>query len=182
MSGDHSHHEESFIRKYVFSIDHKVIGIQYGIASLVFLALGFTLMLIMRWQLANPGPDDPIMPVLGKYLKNWAPYFTSEGNLTAKGYNAFGAMHGTIMVFMGVVPLAVGAFGNYVVPLQIGAVDMAFPKLNMGQLLGVLRRGSRDADQLLCTGRSRHVRLDLLSASGKYGTDHLFQYHGGTMA
>jgi len=46
-------------------------------------------------------------------------------------YNQLGAMHGTIMVFLGVVPLAFGAFGNYVVPLQIGAPDMAFPKLNM---------------------------------------------------
>ena len=51
--------------------------------------------------------------------------------LTPDGYNAFGAMHGTIMVFLGVVPLAVGGFGNYVLPLQIGAPDMAFPKINM---------------------------------------------------
>jgi cytochrome c oxidase subunit 1 len=46
-------------------------------------------------------------------------------------YNQLGAMHGTIMVFLGVVPLAVGGFGNFVLPLQIGAPDMAFPKLNM---------------------------------------------------
>ena len=46
-------------------------------------------------------------------------------------YNQLGAMHGTIMVFLGVVPLAVGGFGNFVMPLQIGAPDMAFPKLNM---------------------------------------------------
>ena len=55
-------------------------------------------------------------------------------------YNQLGAMHGTIMVFLGVVPLAVGGFGNFVVPLQIGASDMAFPKLNMLELLGVPAR------------------------------------------
>jgi cytochrome c oxidase subunit 1 len=59
------------------------------------------------------------------------------GNVAAKGtispdlYNMFGAMHGTIMVFMGIVPIAFAAFGNYLVPLQIGAPDMAFPRINM---------------------------------------------------
>ena len=60
-------------------------------------------------------------------------------------YNQLGAMHGTIMVFLGVVPLAVGGFGNFVMPLQIGAPDMAFPKLNMVELLGVLPRRRDDA-------------------------------------
>ena len=58
---DHGHQEESFIWKYIFSTDHKVIGIQYGITSLLFLALGFTLMLIMRWQLGNPGQPVPFI-------------------------------------------------------------------------------------------------------------------------
>lgn len=53
------------------------------------------------------------------------------GVMAPEFYNALGAMHGTIMVFLGIVPLSVGAFGNYVLPLQIGAPDMAFPKLNM---------------------------------------------------
>ena len=110
-----SHHEESFWRKYIFSIDHKVIGIQYGITSLLFLLFGFSLMLVMRWQLAYP--DQPL-PLVGL-------------RLSPDMYNSFGAMHGTIMIFLGVVPVVVGAFGNYLVPLQIGACDMAFPKLNM---------------------------------------------------
>ncbi len=117
----HEHHEESFVSKYIFSQDHKVIGIQYGITSLCFLFFGFCLMMIMRWQLAYP---DTAVPFVGKLLGD-------DGLLTPDMYNSFGAMHGTIMVFLGVVPLAVGAFGNYVVPLQIGAPDMAFPKLNM---------------------------------------------------
>ncbi len=110
----HEGHKVGFWRKYWFSTDHKVIGIQYGITALFFLLFGFILMLLMRWQLASPGIEIPLL-----------------GALTPEMYNQFGAMHGTIMVFMGIVPLAVGAFGNYVVPLQIGAVDMAFPRLNM---------------------------------------------------
>ncbi|MGD8328038.1 MAG: cbb3-type cytochrome c oxidase subunit I [Acidobacteriota bacterium] len=121
----HEHHEESFIRKYVFSLDHKVIGLQYLITSLLFLFFGFMLMLIMRWQLGYPG--QPIPFIGGLFSQANAP----GGIVLPEFYNQLGAMHGTIMVFLGIVPLAVGAFGNYVVPLQIGAPDMAFPKLNM---------------------------------------------------
>ena len=125
-----SHHEESFWRKYIFSTDHKTIGIQYGITALLFLFFGFSLMMVMRWQLAFP---DQAVPVFGGLIKWLAELngFASIGNLPSDLYNVFGAMHGTIMIFLGVVPLVVGAFGNYVVPLQIGAPDMAFPKLNM---------------------------------------------------
>ncbi len=123
--GRHEHAEESFWRKYVFSTDHKVIGIQYGLTSLVFLLFGFCLMLLMRWQLASPGKA---IPLIGGLLGD----FNAPGGIMSPDfYNQLGAMHGTIMVFLGVVPLAVGAFGNYVVPLQIGAPDMAFPRLNM---------------------------------------------------
>jgi cytochrome c oxidase subunit 1 len=124
--GHGEHHEElGFWRKYVFSLDHKVIGIQYTLTGLLFLLFGFTLMMIMRWQLAYPG--RPI-PLIGLWLgQARAPM----GIMLPEFYNQLGAMHGTIMVFLGVVPLAVGGFGNFVMPLQIGAPDMAFPKLNM---------------------------------------------------
>jgi len=115
------HHHEPFWRKYIFSVDHKVIGQQYASTAMFFLLFGFCLMLIMRWNLAYP---SEVVPIVGKLL-------SEEGMLTPDGYNSFGAMHGTIMVFLGVVPLAVGGFGNYVLPLQIGAPDMAFPKINM---------------------------------------------------
>ena len=115
------HGEQSFWRKYIFSIDHKIIGIQYGITALFFLLFGFILMMIMRWQLAYP--EQPV-PIIGWLLGE-------EGILLPEVYNSLGAMHGTIMVFLGIVPLSVGAFGNYFVPLQIGAPDMTFPKLNM---------------------------------------------------
>ena len=125
-----SHNEENFWRKYIFSTDHKVIGLQYGITALIFLLFGFTLMLVMRWQLAYP---DTVVPFIGGLIKWLADLngYASVGNLPSDLYNAFGAMHGTIMVFLGVVPIVVGAFGNYIIPLQIGAPDMAFPKLNM---------------------------------------------------
>ena len=121
MSDNH-HHEENFIQKYVFSVDHKVIGLQYGVTSLLFLLFGFLLMAVMRYQLAYP---ETVVPYIGNLF-----FSESGGVMLPENYNTLGAMHGTIMIFLGVVPLAVGAFGNYLVPLQIGAPDMAFPKLN----------------------------------------------------
>lgn len=123
------HHEEKlgFIRKYVFSLDHKVIGIQYAVTALLFLFFGFCLMMLLRWQLAYPGKPLPI----GWLTKLLGDTRMPGGIMVPEFYLQLGAMHGTIMVFLGVVPLAVGGFGNYVLPLQIGAPDMAFPKLNM---------------------------------------------------
>ena len=118
MSTDY--HKESFLTKYIWSTDHKIIGLQYGITALLWLLFGFILMLIMRYQLAYP--ESPI-PIVGALLGD-------GGLLPPEMYNSLGAMHGTIMIFLGVVPLAFGAFGNYFLPLQIGAIDMAFPKLN----------------------------------------------------
>ena len=125
MSVVEQHHEEPFWRKYIFSQDHKVIGLQYGFTALLFLLFGFSLMLIMRWQLAFPGQPVPVIGAL--FGQDNAP----GGIMLPEFYNQLGAMHGTIMVFLAVVPLLVGAFGNYVLPLQLGAPDMAFPKLNM---------------------------------------------------
>jgi len=122
---EHHEHELGFWRSYVFSTDHKVIGVQYSITGLVFLLFGFCLMMLMRWQLAYS--EQPI-PLIGGLLgDSRAP----GGVMLPDFYNQLGAMHGTIMVFLGVVPLAVGGFGNFVLPLQIGAPDMAFPKINM---------------------------------------------------
>ena len=124
--GHEGEHHQGFIRKYIFSTDHKWIGVQYGFTALCFLMFGFTLMLLMRWQLAFP--SKPIPGFIAGFLSEAnAP----GGIMLPEFYNQLGAMHGTIMVFLGIVPLAVGAFGNYLVPLQIGAPDMAFPRLNM---------------------------------------------------
>lgn len=122
-----SHSRASAWSRYVFSTDHKTIGIQYGLTSFVFLLIGFLLMIAMRWQLAYPGQP---LPFIGRYFSPQNP-FLPGGAMSPDLYNTFGAMHGTIMIFLGIVPLAFGAFGNYVVPLQIGAPDMAFPRINM---------------------------------------------------
>ena len=134
------HHEEAgFWRNYIFSTDHKIIGIQYGITALLFLFFGFMLMLMMRWSMAYP--NEPL-PLVGTFLQNVLGSDMVGDKILETGvkipgvmspdlYNSFGAMHGTIMVFLAIVPLAFAAFGNYVVPLQIGAVDMAFPRVNM---------------------------------------------------
>ncbi|MFP6583758.1 MAG: cbb3-type cytochrome c oxidase subunit I, partial [Candidatus Hydrogenedentota bacterium] len=114
------------IRRYIFSTNHKMVGIQYGLAASFFLLTGFMLMLIMRWQLAYPGKPNPTLSWISD--EN---IFMPGGIIGPDFYNSLGAMHGTIMVFLAVVPMLVGAFGNYIVPLQIGARDMAFPRLNM---------------------------------------------------
>jgi cytochrome c oxidase subunit I len=134
-----AHHEDAgFWRTYVFSTDHKVIGIQYGVTALSFLLFGFCLMLMMRWQIAEgthaaltPGYQARAVPIVGPLLEKALGQGAAGGKISSELYNSFGAMHGTIMVFLAIVPLAFAAFGNYVVPLMIGAVDMAFPRVNM---------------------------------------------------
>jgi cytochrome c oxidase subunit 1 len=133
----HDHHEPGFIGKYIFSTDHKTIGIQYAVTGLLFLLFGFFLMLMMRWSIAYPGQPIPgfefvnklplIGPIFNEMFGRWAPGGVINGEL----YNMLGAMHGTIMVFLGIVPLGFAGFVNFVMPLQIGTIDMAFPRLNM---------------------------------------------------
>ena len=127
-NAEHEHHELGWWRTYIFSTDHKMIGIQYGLCGLTFLFFGFSLMMLMRWQLAFPGQA---LPVIGNALGHFfGPGSMPDGKMTPEFYNSLGAMHGTIMIFLGIVPVAFAAFGNFVVPLQIGAPDMTFPKIN----------------------------------------------------
>jgi cytochrome c oxidase subunit 1 len=114
----------SFWRKYVFSVDHKVIGIQYMSYSLLMLVVGGLLAMLVRWQMAFPGRP---LAFMGKI----APTGMPSGIMLPEFYNTLFTMHATIMIFFAIMPLLIGAFGNYVVPLQIGARDMAFPRLNM---------------------------------------------------
>src|SRR6201981_1074061 len=97
----HEHHELGWWRKYIFSTDHKVIGIQYGLTGLVFLFFGFCLMMLMRWQLAYPGKALPILGNLLSRLPN-GQMNMPNGAMSPDFYNALGAMRGTIMVFLGI--------------------------------------------------------------------------------
>ena len=114
----------SFVRKYVFSTDHKIIGIQFLIMSLIFLLLGGVLAMVIRWQLGFPKQPMPLGGVLPETM---AP----GGVVLPEFYNSLVTMHGTFMVFFAIMPLLVGVFGNYLIPLKIGAPDMAFPRINM---------------------------------------------------
>jgi cytochrome c oxidase subunit 1 len=114
----------TFLRKYVFSVDHKVIGKQYLGLALVAVCTGMFLSWLMRLHLANP--EIPI-PGLSKLSPNGAP----GGVMTPEYYLSLMTMHGTIMVFFVLTTAPFAGFGNFVLPLQVGAEDMAFPRINM---------------------------------------------------
>src|SRR5262249_10389446 len=114
----------SFRRKYIFSLDHKVIGKQYMFYALAMLVVGGLLAILVRWQLAWPGKPIAFM---GKLFPEGMP----NGQMLPEFYNSLFTMHATIMIFFAIMPILIGAFGNFVVPIQIGARDMAFPTLNM---------------------------------------------------
>ncbi len=129
-SHDHGHDDHDHIHaaptswffKYVFSTDHKVIGIQFLVSGLLFFVLGGLLALVVRWQLAFPWKP---VPILSKWL--WAEY---GYRMPPEAYNKMFTMHASVMIFFVIIPLLTGAFGNFLIPLMIGARDMAFPKLN----------------------------------------------------
>jgi cytochrome c oxidase subunit 1 len=117
--GGHEHVHAAptgWIRKYIFSLDHKVIGIQYFLLALVSVFLGMTLSVFMRIHLVWPNIHLP---------------FIAGGVMTPEQYLALLTMHGSIMVFMVLTTAPQSGFGNYFLPIQIGAADMAFPVLNM---------------------------------------------------
>lgn len=107
----------------LFSRDHKVIGLQFLFSSLLWMGVGGLLALAIRWQLAWPWTE---IPLLGRWL------FAAEGGqITPEFYNVLFTMHATVMIFFVIIPVLSGALGNYLIPLMIGARDMAFPTLNM---------------------------------------------------
>ena len=105
---------QGFIRKYIFSLDHKIIGIQYFFLALTAVWVGMILSLFMRIHLIWPDVNLPLI-----------------GHIQPEAYLSLLTMHGTIMVFFVLTTAPQGGFGNYFLPIQIGAPDMAFPVLNM---------------------------------------------------
>jgi cytochrome c oxidase subunit I len=112
-----------FLRRYLLSTDHKTIGRQFLFLGLGFLAVGGVMAMLIRWQLASPGVP---VPVVGRLL-----FGPSGGVISPVAYTALFTMHGTIMIFFAVTPILIGGFGNFCLPLLLGARDMAFPRLNM---------------------------------------------------
>jgi cytochrome c oxidase subunit I len=123
VTAEHAHPELSFVRKYIFSEDHKIIGIRFLFSTLIFLGLGGMLALFVRAQLAWPHGELPVFRDI---------FQTSNGGrMPPEYYNMLFSMHASVMIFFVIIPMLAGAFGNYLIPLMIGANDMAFPKLNM---------------------------------------------------
>jgi cytochrome c oxidase subunit 1 len=126
IAPDHVHDDvKSFWRKYIFSTDHKVIAVQFMLLSLFFLIVAGMLALIVRWQLGFP--DQP-MPG-GKFFPRDT-FVSKDGAVLPQFYNQAYSMHASIMIFLVIIPMLVGAFANFLIPLQIGARDMAFPFYN----------------------------------------------------
>jgi len=125
---EHTHdhaHSTSFIRKYIFSTDHKTIAKQFLASSMFFLLVGGAFALFIRWQLAYPG--EPI-PVIGAWLPDT---LVSNGAIQPGFYTQLVTMHATLMIFFVIIPMATGAFANFCIPLMIGTDDMAMPTINM---------------------------------------------------
>lgn len=120
----HHHHKESFITKYIFSQDHKMIAKQFLITGMIMGLVGMALSLFFRIQLGWPGQE---VPILETFLGKWAP----DGVLDPNFYLAAVTIHGTILVFMVLTAGLSGTFSNLLIPLQLGARDMASPFLNM---------------------------------------------------
>src|SRR2546428_562906 len=118
------HAPMGFWRRYIFSTDHKIIGIQFLFVSLFFLLVGGFLAMQIRWQLGFPGRP---MPGGGILPETMAP----GGVILPEYYIQLVTMHGTFMVFFAIMPLLVGVFANFLIPLKLGAHDMAFPRINM---------------------------------------------------
>src|SRR6218665_3657363 len=119
----HEHHEQHFIWKYIFSQDHKIIAKQYLITGIIWAIIGALMSVFFRLQLGFP---DKTFPIMETFLGEWA----KGGKFSPEFYYALVTMHGTILVFFVLTAGLSGTFSNFLIPLQVGARDMASPLLN----------------------------------------------------
>ncbi len=172
--GTHEVHEAhahlGFVRTYIFSTDHKMIGRQFLFMGLFMLIIGGLMAMLIRWELAFPEKPLPVIGASKEFIdtgepktsmdqtwaewlskpeseQNWLTKNMPMGAITAPLYNSLFTMHATLMIFFVVMPIMVGGFGNFLIPLTIGARDMAFPTLNMlsfwvGLLSGIIMLAS----------------------------------------
>jgi len=120
----HGHHKETFVSKYIFSMDHKTIGKQFLITGIIWAIIGGLFSVLFRLQLGYP---DQSFPILETFFGKWA----KGGQIQPEFYYALITMHGTVLVFFVLTAGLSGTFANILIPLQIGARDMASPFLNM---------------------------------------------------
>src|SRR3954463_2991960 len=118
------HHKETFITKYIFSQDHKTIGKQFLITGITWAVIGALFSVLFRLQLGYP---DETFPILESVFGKWA----KGGRISPEFYYALITMHGTILVFFVLTAGLSGTFANLLIPLQLGARDMASPFMNM---------------------------------------------------
>ncbi|HSR58406.1 MAG TPA: cbb3-type cytochrome c oxidase subunit I [Candidatus Binataceae bacterium] len=118
------HHELGFMRTYIFSTDHKMIGKQFLVMALFMMSIGGLMAMLMRLDLAYPDTQFSFLSILPGTLQ-------ADNAIGGANYNAMVTMHATIMIFFVIMPILAGTFANFLIPLMIGARDMAFPKLNM---------------------------------------------------
>ena len=112
--GDHAgHHDPGFVQKYLWSTDHKMIGMQYMFTGMVMALIGGFAVYVFRMQLAFPGEAVPLF-----------------GRVSAAQYNSLVTMHGSIMIFWVAMPVLLAGFGNFLIPLMLGCDDMVFPRVN----------------------------------------------------
>jgi cytochrome c oxidase subunit 1 len=121
---EHEHHKQHFITKYIFSQDHKMIAKQFLVTGIIWAVIGALMSVFFRLQLGFPEDTFPIMET---FLGEWA----KGGKLSPEFYYALVTMHGTILVFFVLTAGLTGTFANLLIPLQIGARDMASPFMNM---------------------------------------------------
>jgi len=156
-NGHDHHHKQSFITKYIFSQDHKTIAKQFLITGMTWAIVGGLFSVLFRLQLAYP---DESFSILETFFGRWA----QGGQIQPEFYYALITMHGTVLVFFVLTGGLSGTFANLLIPLQIGARDMASPFFEHAFLLVFLYGQRSNVLFIICTNRPCQRWMDCLPA------------------